>query len=123
MTERFAVCPTCEGRGTHVNPSIDAHGITAEEMDELGDDFREDYMGGVYDVACAECNGLRVVPACWCGQPVIARDRSGWNDSRDRVSTEHYSACYEHLTEDEREERDDLASMFAEMAAEARMGA
>lgn len=56
----FEVCPRCEGRGTHTNPAIDGHGISAEEMHE-DPDFAEDYMRGVYDVQCYECDGLRVV--------------------------------------------------------------
>lgn len=59
---RYEVCGTCQGNGSHVNRSVDGNGITAEEMIELGDDFREDYLSGVYDVACEECDGLRVVP-------------------------------------------------------------
>ena len=59
---KFEVCGTCQGKGTHVNPSIDAHGISAEEFDE-DPDFREAYFSGRYDVQCAECKGLRVVPA------------------------------------------------------------
>ena len=57
---RREVCPTCEGKGSHVNPDVDSHGITAAEMFEDGD-FAEDYFGGVFDVPCFECNGLRVV--------------------------------------------------------------
>jgi len=55
------VCPRCRGKGTHVNPSIDGNGITSDEMEELGDEFLESYLSGVYDVKCHECNGLRVV--------------------------------------------------------------
>ncbi len=55
------VCPSCRGTGRHVNPNIDGNGITASEMDELGDDFREDYFNGVYDVQCQTCNGANVV--------------------------------------------------------------
>lgn len=55
------VCYTCDGTGTTVNPSIDGNGITASEMEELGDDFREDYMRGVYDVQCRTCKGERVI--------------------------------------------------------------
>lgn len=64
VPSRFKVCGRCEGRGTHTNPAIDGNGITADEMDELGDDFREDYMRGVYDVRCEECHGkqLSLVP-------------------------------------------------------------
>ncbi len=54
------VCDRCDGRGVHDHPAF-SNGITASEMDEHGDDFREDYMRGVYDVACESCKGERVV--------------------------------------------------------------
>lgn len=57
----FEVCSLCNGKGTHVNPSIDAHGISHEEFDE-DPDFREEYTSGTYDVQCYECAGKRVVP-------------------------------------------------------------
>jgi hypothetical protein len=60
---KHEVCPRCDGTGSHTNPSIDGNGITASEMDEAGDDFREDYLSGVYDVRCEQCRGLRVVLA------------------------------------------------------------
>lgn len=56
----YSVCPRCEGTGTHVNPAIDGNGLTREDFDE-DPDFRDDYMSGVYDVACYECGGKRVV--------------------------------------------------------------
>ena len=56
----YIVCPTCAGHGTHVNPSIDAHGIGREEFDE-DPYFEEAYFSGMYDVTCNQCNGLRVV--------------------------------------------------------------
>lgn len=60
---KLEVCGTCDGKGTHVNPSIDSHGIGAEEWAEDWDeDEREGYMNGRYDVQCSECNGERVVP-------------------------------------------------------------
>lgn len=55
------VCSRCRGEGKHVNPNIDGNGITADEMEELGDEFRENYMSGLYDVPCEECKGERVV--------------------------------------------------------------
>jgi hypothetical protein len=57
----WGVCPTCHGRGSHVNPSIDAHGLTDEDFD-ADPDFAEDYLRGKYDVSCNECGGRRVVP-------------------------------------------------------------
>ncbi len=58
---KYEVCERCNGKGSHVNPSIDGHGITSDEMAEAGPEFLEDYMSGVYDVPCYECKGLRVV--------------------------------------------------------------
>lgn len=57
----FDVCPTCEGKGKHVNPSIDASGLTAEDFAD-DPDFHEQYMSGAYDVRCYGCQGRRVVP-------------------------------------------------------------
>lgn len=59
---KFEVCGTCEGKGTHVNPSIDSHGITQDEWYEWDDEEREGYFSGMYDVECYECGGDRVVP-------------------------------------------------------------
>lgn len=58
----YQVCPLCDGKGKHVNPSIDAHGITSDEWSEWSYEDREDYMSGVYDVVCYECGEKRVVP-------------------------------------------------------------
>lgn len=61
LVTKMEVCPTCQGTSTIVNPAIDGNGITGEEMDELGEDFREDYLKGVYDVPCPECKGQNVI--------------------------------------------------------------
>jgi len=58
---RFEVCPTCEGKGSHVNPSIDSHGLSAEDLYE-DPDFAEDYFSGTYDIECNGCGGRRVIP-------------------------------------------------------------
>lgn len=60
---KWEVCPRCEGEGKHVNPAIDGNGLSSEDFDELGDEFREDYFAGIYDVPCYECKGKRVVKA------------------------------------------------------------
>lgn len=58
---KFEVCPTCNGRGTHTNPSIDCNGLTAEDFAE-DPDFKEEYFSGRYDVQCYQCGGKNVVP-------------------------------------------------------------
>jgi len=59
----FDVCPTCLGIGHYVNPSIDSHGICADEWaNDWSDDEQEMYFSGGYDITCVECDGNRVVP-------------------------------------------------------------
>ena len=56
---KFELCNTCEGKGKMVNPSIDSHGLSAEDFDD-DPDFRENYFSGMYDIPCNECGGRRV---------------------------------------------------------------
>ncbi|HEU5112111.1 MAG TPA: hypothetical protein VFU96_02270 [Acidimicrobiia bacterium] len=114
--KRWAVCPRCHGNGSHVNPSIDGNGITESEMAELGEDFREDYMSGVFDVPCEECGGLRVVPGCHCGQPVVA---GHWYPG-EIDEPEPYTLCHEHLEGEQLSQWRAMAELAAEQAAERR---
>jgi len=59
----WEVCPTCNGKGSHVNPSIDCNGLSASDFAE-DPDFAESYMRGDYDQPCNDCGGRRVVPEC-----------------------------------------------------------
>jgi hypothetical protein len=96
----FDVCSLCEGQGSHVNPSIDAHGISAEEFYE-DPGFAEDYFSGVYDVTCYECKGLRVAPQV---------DTTHLTDQQKK----DYDVLQEKICDD--------AMYAAECAAERRMG-
>ena len=59
----FDICPTCLGIGHYVNPSIDSHGICADEWtDEWDEDEKDRYFSGGFDITCVECDGNRVVP-------------------------------------------------------------
>lgn len=57
----FEVCPTCGGKGHHTNPSVDAGGLTSSDF-ENDPGFMEEYLSGIYNVRCYECDGKRVVP-------------------------------------------------------------
>ena len=58
---KWVVCDVCQGKGSHVNPAIDAHGLSAEDF--AGDpDFDADYFAGAYDQPCNQCGGKRGVP-------------------------------------------------------------
>lgn len=88
----FEVCGTCNGRGSYVNPSIDSHGLSREDFDD-DPDFAEDYFRGVYDVACNECGGARVVPAIdrgdgnpeWLIKAIDEAERDAWQYARECV--------------------------------------
>ena len=58
----WQVCPVCDGKGSHVNPSIDAGGISREQFED-DPDFAEQYWNGTYDQTCTRCNGRTTVPA------------------------------------------------------------
>jgi RecJ-like exonuclease len=60
MPVKFEVCFLCDGHGKHVNPSIDAHGISGDDF-AADPGFADEYFGGTYDVPCNECHGKRVI--------------------------------------------------------------
>lgn len=53
----YIVCPQCGGKGTQ---TLHGAAYTREEMDELGPEFMDDYLSGVYDHPCDHCQGKRV---------------------------------------------------------------
>ena len=78
----WELCGLCQGRGTHVDPSIDSCGISNEDFAE-DPGFRESYFSGAYDVSCYRCNGRTTEPTV----------------NVDSLSKEH-KAFYEGLIED-----------------------
>lgn len=93
---KFDVCPLCEGRGSHVNPSIDAGGISSDDEfweDDVDEETgRSHYASGRYDVSCYQCKGLRVVG-------VISADNN----------PEEVKAYEAHMDEEAAFERESLA--------------
>jgi hypothetical protein len=67
LAAKMEVCPTCKGRGKHVNPSIDAGSISDDDdfwCDDDDDNWGGSrYQNGFYDVTCETCNGKNVVAA------------------------------------------------------------
>ena len=55
------VCSVCDGKGTHVNPSVDCNGLSREDF-ENDPDFAESYFRGDYDQTCNNCGGNNVEP-------------------------------------------------------------
>jgi hypothetical protein len=88
---KWIVCGICDGRGTHVNPSIDCGGISREDFDD-DPDFAESYRSGAYDVTCGECNGRRVVPEL---TPHTDEERAAVArlEESERADAEYESVC------------------------------
>lgn len=99
---KVVVCPTCEGSGKVLADGMRGHAYTWDEMEDLGEDFIDDYFAGRYDVPCDECHGLRVT-----AEPIT----EGLSE-RDQARLE---AHYEELQHE--------WEMRREMEAERRMGA
>lgn len=74
---KYETCDTCDGKGHHVNPSVDCDGLTYEDM--YDDGFSEDYFDGVYDVDCYKCHGLRVIPVKF-GVPIFLVEDKDYGD-------------------------------------------
>jgi hypothetical protein len=93
-----AVCPRCEGNGTHLHNAIAEHAYSLEEFREAFDEeeaaeyFRR---GGRYDVQCEDCDGLQVIPA-------VDEDSL---TSEQRVSLEAFIAYREEAERDAYTER------------------
>lgn len=58
---KWVVCTVCDGKGSHVNPAIDAGGISAEQFHD-DPDFADEYRRGTYDQTCNRCRGRTTVP-------------------------------------------------------------
>lgn len=78
----YIICPNCQGHGTHLMPSIREHAYTQEEFRDFSDDERDAYFnrGGMFDVPCETCKGLRVViePHVEAASPEQARIIEAW---------------------------------------------
>lgn len=60
LPTKWVVCDVCNGAGSHVNPSIDCNGISAEDFHD-DPDFAEDYASGTYDQTCNKCGGRTTI--------------------------------------------------------------
>jgi hypothetical protein len=51
---KWEICRSCRGEG---KSSAYLGAFTQDDMEEEGPEFVEDYVNGVYDQTCEECNG------------------------------------------------------------------
>jgi hypothetical protein len=58
LPAKYEVCPTCQGKGTTSNH---LGAFTSDQMDEMDDDWKDDYIAGTFDRNCEECKGQRVI--------------------------------------------------------------
>jgi len=86
----YRVCDVCEGKGSHVNPSIDANGLSAEDLREWDDEDRERYFSGGYDITCRGCGGKRVK---LCPNPAKGSPEEKWLDEWQRDEADYQAIC------------------------------
>ena len=115
-------CWQCDGKGTMVNPSIDAGGLSYDDF--YGDpDFEEDYFSGRYDIQCSACRGSGKQTVL--GWDVFASEYT-WTDGvktknpKFGVSVAEVLASYWKYKIESYEQ--DMYDMAQEMAWERRMG-
>lgn len=89
---RWAVCPVCDGKGSHVNPSIDSGGLTGEDFAD-DPDFAESYRRGDYDQPCNRCGGrstVRVPDRDACEARLLALydadEEAAWDAEAERLA-------------------------------------
>jgi hypothetical protein len=97
LPSRKCVCPTCEGEGYVLNPSMRGHAYAKEEFDDAFDDEqRAEYLkrGGIYDVVCETCNGRNVVDEVAEDQltPAQLVQYEAWCESQ-RADAEYEAVC------------------------------
>jgi hypothetical protein len=79
----WEICSHCRGHG---KSSAYLGAFTQSEMDEMGPDFREDYMSGGYDKPCDVCDGTGKVPVideARCKPDDLARYRKDCEDEEE----------------------------------------
>ena len=57
LPSKFVTCHRCNGKGTTYLGHYESYAFTASDRHELGPDFMQDYMDGVYDRPCPSCKG------------------------------------------------------------------
>jgi hypothetical protein len=97
---KYEICDVCDGKGKHVNPNIDRHGLTSEDFSD-DPDFAENYFNGNYDVTCNCCAGSRVTP-------VYDEERA---NSKVKEQMKQY---FHHIEELHRYDREDAYTRFME---------
>lgn len=93
---KHTVCSDCEGHGSVLNASMRNHAYTQEEIDQdFSEDMKKQYFkrGGIYDVTCPTCHGLRVVVTVDDAR-LTSEQRKQWKQhlTRERVRQEEEAA-------------------------------
>lgn len=101
---KWAICPCCSGNGSVESPVSD-NGFTSSEWEEMDDEGREAYMSSGCEVCCTKCGGAG---------KVRVHDVSAMTFKEKRALV--------LVRREQRLEAHAKRTMYAEMAAERRMG-
>lgn len=95
LPAKYEVCPTCNGCGSHVNPSVDAGGYNSDDDDYDPETGESLYWSGAYDQTCATCNGRTTVPT-------IDRERADKKILQLWYEIQEEEDYYDHICRSER---------------------
>ena len=101
LPAKYEVCSDCEGHGMVLNESMRFHAYTAEEFSDFTDEDREQYFkrGGIYDVVCSTCKGMRVEKVLDTDAKLTSEQKEALKLMREREADDRE---YEHLCRMER---------------------
>jgi hypothetical protein len=87
---RWAVCSQCDGTGTS---SAYLGAFTREDMDEMGEEFMDEYMKGAYDRPCPVCKGKRLTAVPFEEEHMNPAQRAALKVYRELLEEERYMAA------------------------------
>lgn len=93
---KWAICSTCKGEGSS---SAYLGAFTREDMDNLGDDFLDDYVHGAYNRPCEACNGTGKVKRVKCEECNHWIEGNYLRYTNDWVPTRHHPCDAAEISE------------------------
>jgi hypothetical protein len=84
----MAVCPTCNGTGSHVRHDLDDSRMVDSMREDGDDEGLERYFNGAFDEVCTQCNGKNVV-----AEPVLDDEMAKEIDQWHQAEWEYRREC------------------------------
>jgi len=95
LPAQWVICDSCKGEG---GTSKHLGAFSRDDIDELGDEWLEDYVAGAFDRPCEDCKGS--------GKVLTYRDgREHYTDEQYRIMLAHMEQEAERVAEEYQDRR------------------